>query len=93
MDALNIVKGQQDAATQYFRQKTTEKLIAAFTPSIKNSLKRARQTLMNEMTSIWNEFIVRTVNRQTFTRFTTKITLLVCLLREYDLVDVRPRNH
>ena len=30
-DALNIVKGNKDAATQYFKQKTSEKLIAAFT--------------------------------------------------------------
>jgi hypothetical protein len=29
-DALNIVKGSKDAATQYFKQKTTEKLIQAF---------------------------------------------------------------
>ncbi len=33
-DALNIVKGNKDAATQYFKQKTSEKLIAAFTPSV-----------------------------------------------------------
>ncbi len=29
-DALNIIKGPNDAATQYFRQKTTERLVAAF---------------------------------------------------------------
>src|SRR5689334_15174872 len=33
-DALNIIRGSKDAATQYFRQKTTEKLIAAFLPVI-----------------------------------------------------------
>ncbi|MEO8403307.1 MAG: DUF4197 domain-containing protein [Chitinophagaceae bacterium] len=37
-DALNILKGGKDAATQYFKQKTTEKLIAAFMPSVKTSL-------------------------------------------------------
>lgn len=43
-DALNIVKGQKDAATQYFKQKTTEKLIAAFTPSVKTSLEKVNAT-------------------------------------------------
>jgi len=44
MDALNIVKGSRDAATQYFRQKTTEKLIAAFSPVIKQSLDKFQAT-------------------------------------------------
>jgi hypothetical protein len=43
-DALNIVKGSKDAATQYFKQKTTEKLIAAFTPSVKSSLDKVDAT-------------------------------------------------
>jgi hypothetical protein len=44
MDAINIVRGPNDAATNYFRQKTTDKLIVAFTPSIKNSLDRLNAT-------------------------------------------------
>lgn len=43
-DALNIVRGNKDAATQYFKQKTTEKLIAAFTPSVKSSLDKVEAT-------------------------------------------------
>jgi hypothetical protein len=43
-DALNIVKGNKDAATQYFKQKTTEKLTAAFTPSVKSSLDKVDAT-------------------------------------------------
>jgi hypothetical protein len=43
-DALNIVRGNKDAATQYFRQKTLEKLIAAFTPSVKTSLDKVDAT-------------------------------------------------
>ncbi len=43
-DALNIVKGNKDGATQYFRQKTTEKLIAAFTPSVESSLEKTNAT-------------------------------------------------
>ncbi len=44
MDAINIVRGSNDAATNYFRQKTTDKLITAFTPSIKNSLEKLNAT-------------------------------------------------
>lgn len=43
-DALNIVKGNKDAATQYFKQKTSEKLITAFTPSVKSSLDKVDAT-------------------------------------------------
>jgi hypothetical protein len=43
-DALNIVKGNKDAATLYFKQKTSEKLIAAFTPSVKSSLEKVSAT-------------------------------------------------
>jgi hypothetical protein len=43
-DALNIVKGPKDGATQYFKNKTTEKLIAAFTPPVKTSLDKTEAT-------------------------------------------------
>ena len=43
-DALNIIKGPKDAATQYFKQKTTQKLIEAFTPSVKGSLDKVDAT-------------------------------------------------
>src|SRR5436853_1420963 len=43
-DALNIVRGNKDAATQYFKQKTTEKLIAAFKPSVQSSLDKVNAT-------------------------------------------------
>ena len=43
-DALSIVRGSQDAATQYFKQKTSQKLIAAFTPSVKTSLDKTNAT-------------------------------------------------
>jgi hypothetical protein len=44
VDALNIVRGSNDAATNYFRQKTTEKLIAAFSPSVRSSLDKVNAT-------------------------------------------------
>jgi Protein of unknown function (DUF4197) len=43
-DALNIVKGNKDAATQYFKQKTSAKLSEAFTPSVKTSLDKVEAT-------------------------------------------------
>jgi Protein of unknown function (DUF4197) len=43
-DALNIVRGPKDAATQYFKQKTTQKLIEAFLPSVKSSLDKVEAT-------------------------------------------------
>lgn len=43
-DALNIIKGSKDAATNYFKEKTKEKLITAFTPSVKTSLDKVDAT-------------------------------------------------
>lgn len=43
-DALNILRGNKDAATQYFKQKTSDKLIAAFTPSVQGSLDKVEAT-------------------------------------------------
>lgn len=43
-DALTIIRGSNDAATQYFRQKTTERLTAAFSPVIKSSLEKFSAT-------------------------------------------------
>ena len=43
-DALNIIKGPKDAATNYFKEKTRQKLVAAFTPSVKTSLDKTDAT-------------------------------------------------
>jgi hypothetical protein len=43
-DALNIVKGDRDEATKYFKDKTKQKLIAAFTPSVQASLEKTDAT-------------------------------------------------
>jgi hypothetical protein len=37
-DALGIVRGNKDAATQYFKRNTSQELITAFRPSIQTSL-------------------------------------------------------
>lgn len=43
-DAWNIIRGENDAATRYFREKTTAKLTAAFSPIIQRSLDRLEAT-------------------------------------------------
>ncbi len=43
-DAIGIVRGGNDAATEYFRRKTSGSLIAAFTPPIKASLDKTQAT-------------------------------------------------
>jgi hypothetical protein len=56
-DAINIVKGPPDAATQYFREKTTQKLINAFTPIIKQSLDKFSATkYYGDVVSTYNNF-------------------------------------
>lgn len=56
-DAIAIIKGQSNAATQYFRQKTTEKLIAAFTPVIKGSLDKFSATkYYGDVVNTYNNF-------------------------------------
>lgn len=43
-DAMNIVRGGNTAATDYFRGKTREQLIEAFRPSIESSLQKTQAT-------------------------------------------------
>jgi Protein of unknown function (DUF4197) len=43
-DALKILQGGTDAATNYFKDKTKQKLITAFTPSVKTSLDKVNAT-------------------------------------------------
>jgi uncharacterized protein DUF4197 len=43
-DALNIIKGPKDGATKYFKEKTVQQLITAFTPSVKSSLDKTDAT-------------------------------------------------
>ena len=43
-DALNILKGPKDGATKYFKEKTVQQLITAFTPSVKSSLDKTDAT-------------------------------------------------
>lgn len=56
-DALNIVRGSNTAATDYFRQKTKDKLITAFTPVVKSSLDQFSATkYYGDVISTYNNF-------------------------------------
>ena len=43
-DALNIIRGEKNSVTNYFRIKTREKLLTAFSPSVKQSLDKVGAT-------------------------------------------------
>jgi hypothetical protein len=56
-DALNIIRGSKDAATQYFKQKTSEKLITAFSPVVKKSLDNMNATrYYTDIVNTYNNF-------------------------------------
>lgn len=56
-DALGIVQGSRDAATQYFRQKTGDQVKAAFTPIIRLSLDKFSATKYYEdLINTYNNF-------------------------------------
>jgi hypothetical protein len=56
-DALTIIRGPKDAATQYFKQKTTARLTAAFSPIIKSSLDKFSATkYYGEVVNTYNGF-------------------------------------
>jgi len=56
-DAINIVRGPNNAATNYFKQKTTDKLIIAFSPIIKSSLDKLNATkYYADVVNTYNKF-------------------------------------
>ncbi len=56
-DALNIVRGDKTAATNYFKEKTTAALIEAFAPSVKASLDKVSATkYYGDIASTYNAF-------------------------------------
>jgi hypothetical protein len=62
-DALNIVRGNKRAATDYFQQKTTQKLVAAFTPSVRTSLDRTNATkYYSNIATTYNRLPVEKIN-------------------------------
>ena len=62
-DALNILKGGNNAATSYFKNATTVALTAAFRPSIEASLSKVGATkYWKEVFSTYNTFSANKVN-------------------------------
>lgn len=56
-DAINIVRGGDHSATDYFRNKTLDKLTAAFSPVIKNSLDKVSATkYYGDVVNTYNNF-------------------------------------
>ena len=54
-DAINIVRGESNSATNYFRQKTHDKLLAAFAPVIDRSLVKLEATrYYSEIVTLYN---------------------------------------
>ena len=60
-DAINIVKGEDDAATQYLKRNTSVELNAKFQPVIKNSLDKVNAT------KHWEE-VITTYNKIPFVK-------------------------
>lgn len=55
-DALGIVKGEKNAATNYFREKTFSRLVEAFKPSIQQSLDKLNATkYYTDIVNIYNK--------------------------------------
>ena len=60
-DALQILKGPDNAATQYFEQKTSQQLAELYRPKIRESLNKdlvagiSTQQSWNELTKTWNQ--------------------------------------
>jgi hypothetical protein len=62
-DALNILRGGDFAATNYFKGKTTEALTQSFRPIIENSMKNVNATkYWSDVTSVYNQFSTNKVN-------------------------------
>jgi hypothetical protein len=62
-DALNILRGGDFAATNYFKGRTTTALTEAFRPIIERSLKNVNATkYWSDVTSVYNQFSANKIN-------------------------------
>jgi hypothetical protein len=62
-DAIGILKGGNNAATNYFKQKTTAALTTAFRPAINDALKKVDATkYWGDVFSVYNKFSSTPVN-------------------------------
>lgn len=74
-DAFGILRGDNTAATQYLKSKTTTQLTAAFTPIVSKSLETTDATkYWKEVFSVYNRFSNKPVNTD-LTAYVTSKTL------------------
>ena len=72
-DAIGILKGGDFAATNYFKQKTTATLTAAFKPVINNALTKVDATkYWNDVFTVYNKFSTKPVNTDLSAYVTSK---------------------
>lgn len=68
-DGLQILRGPDNAATSYFRQKTTQQLTELYRPKVRESLNKnlvagiSTQQSWNELTTNWNKLAGSTVGQ------------------------------
>ncbi|MBS1733316.1 MAG: DUF4197 domain-containing protein [Bacteroidetes bacterium] len=89
-DAIGLVKNGDTSATHFFRVKTTEKLIAAFTPVIKSSLDKVNATkYYGDIINTYNSFptTINKINPDLTSFVTGKATDAL-----FDLVAKEERN-
>lgn len=89
-DAIGLVRNGDTSATHFFRERTTEKLIAAFTPVIKSSLDKVSATkYYGDIVSKYNSFPT------TFKKINPDLTSFVTLKATdalFDLVAKEEKN-
>lgn len=62
-DAIGILKGGNQSATNYFKNKTTGALTKAFKPTISNALQKTDATkYWNDVFSVYNQFSTNKIN-------------------------------
>ncbi len=91
-DAIGLVKNGDTSATHFFREKTTEQLIAAFQPVIKNSLDKLDATkYYGDLINTYNNFptTVRKLNPDLPSFVTAKATEALFDLVAKEEVNIR----
>ncbi len=89
-DAIGLVRNGDTSATHFFREKTTDKLIAAFTPVIKSSLDKVSATkYYGELVNTYNNFptTIKKINPDLTSFVTGKATEAL-----FDLVAKEEKN-
>ncbi|MEP7165254.1 MAG: DUF4197 domain-containing protein [Ferruginibacter sp.] len=89
-DAIGLVRNGDTSATHFFREKTTEKLVAAFTPVIRSSLEKV------DATKYYGDLVTRYNNfPTTFKKINPDLTSFVTMKATealFDLVAKEEKN-